>query len=397
MARLSELTNAAAVFEAVREFREVGRVAFVGQLGFEPSRDHFLLLGGELFDTKPIVARAFAIEHPEAAPLGPKSFSGGSAGAGRALERLGFEVVTRAQLHPPELGEEHADRTALYEKYGGDKIAGVIRLPGEDIINVFSDASGPYADDPPTLTEPFGYRGEGLSGPQRVEGGGNALLERARISGEAVRFWYRPVGEPFTFLSWAAVLGRSWIVGQGQDGVARPELDWQLEAVPSPSPEGWPSDVKLARQEAAESIEDNPQVPEAAPSPSYGDLLNRVNSRGQNRRPSGVVRTDYARSSAARRAVLIRCGGKCESPRCTGMPAEPNRRGEPILDVDHVKDLALGGDDHPLNMVALCPNCHAIKTRGAKAASYRRQLLRVARAAHDALLAGGEQSVLDLK
>src|SRR5215217_1304942 len=68
------------------------------------------------------------------------------------------------------------------------------------------------------------------------------------------------------------------------------------------------------------------------------------------------------------------------------MPAELNRRGEPILDVDHIKDLALGGDDHPRNMAALCPNCHACKTRGANAGAWRRELLRVVAVADGAAL-----------
>ncbi|WP_397428105.1 HNH endonuclease [Pseudarthrobacter sulfonivorans] len=67
------------------------------------------------------------------------------------------------------------------------------------------------------------------------------------------------------------------------------------------------------------------------------------------------------------------------------MPSEPNRGGEPILDVDHVQDLARGGEDHPRNMIALCPNCHAVKTRGANEAQRRRVLGRVAQAAHAAM------------
>lgn len=389
MARLSALTDRQAVLDALDEFRQMGRSAFLQAHGFDESRDYFLRAGGELFDTKPVVAAAMAIQHPNDPKLSSGSFSGGSAGAVRALERLKFEVVTRAQLAPPQLGAEFNDRTAVYHAYGGDKVAGVIRFPGEDIVNVFSDANGPYADDPPTLTESFGYRGEGLNGPQKVASGGNALLERARLSGEAVRFWYRPVGEPFTFLAWAAVLGRSWVAGHGQDGQPRPELEWRLQVVPSGDRATWSTEVLEAQTEAAVTTDQAPQVPEAQVGASYQDLLDRIAERGQPRRPSGVVRTDYPRSAAARRAVLMRCAGACESPWCTGMPAEKNRRGEPILDVDHIKDLALGGDDHPLNMAALCPNCHAIKTRGAHAAKYRRVLLEAAKNAHAAQLPAG--------
>jgi 5-methylcytosine-specific restriction protein A len=288
------------------------------------------------------------------------------------------------------LGEEHADRTAIYEAYGGDKVAGVIRFPGDDVVNVFSDADGPYADDPPTLTEPFGYRGQGLSGPQRVDAGANALLERARIARASVRFWFRPTGGRFTFLTWAAVLGRAWVAGIGQDGQPRPELEWRLEAVPGPSTEAWPSEVAEAVEEAAVALDDGAVLPpEAQPAPSYAALIARIDQQGQLRRPNGVVRANYARSAAARRAVLIRSGGRCESPRCTGMPADLTRRGEPILDVDHIQDLAKGGEDHPRNMVALCPNCHACKTRGHNAAQWRRDLLRVARSAHTRAMSPG--------
>jgi 5-methylcytosine-specific restriction protein A len=249
---------------------------------------------------------------------------------------------------------------------------------------VFSDAEGPYADDPPTLTEPFGYRGEGLRGPQRVNAGGNALLERARVDQAPVRFWCRPVGGRFAFLTWVAVLGRAWVSGVGQDGRQRPELEWRLEAVPGPSAKDWPKDVVDAVEDAAAVGDDDVAAPpEAQAAPSYAALLARVDRLGQARRPNGVVRTNYPRSAAARRAVLVRSGGRCESPRCTGMPAEPSRRGQPILDVDHVEDLAKGGEDHPRNMVALCPNCHACKTRGGNAARWRRELTQVARAAHD--------------
>jgi 5-methylcytosine-specific restriction protein A len=149
--------------------------------------------------------------------------------------------------------------------------------------------------------------------------------------------------------------------------------------------------VQESLNDAAANVENDPYVPEARPDATYADLVDRVEGRGPQRKPTGVVRTDYARSAAARRAVLLRSQGGCESPSCTGMPAESNRRGEPILDVDHIKDLALGGEDHPRNMAALCPNCHACKTRGANAAKWRRELLRVVSIADAAALQASKE------
>ena len=388
MASLAELTDRAAVERALEEFLELGRDRFLARYGLERSRDYFLPFRGVLCDSKPILAVAYLNQHPERGLLRVRD-SGGIGGAVQALRRLGFETVTRAQLRPPVLGEEHANRTEVYEAYGGDRVAGVIRFPGEDIVNVFSDADGPYADDPPTLSEPFGYRGEGLSGPQQIRAGGNARLEQARISRSPVRFWYRPAGGRFSFLTWAAVLGRAWISGVGLNGQPRPELEWRLEAVPGPAPDQWPREVVQALEDSAITTDGGEAAaPEAQPAPSYAALLERIDQCGQPRRPDGlVVRTDYPRSAAVRRAVLIRSGGRCESPRCTGMPAETGRRGQPILDVDHIEDLARGGEDHPRNMVALCPNCHACKTRGRNAARWRRELAQAAEQAHDRAIA----------
>jgi 5-methylcytosine-specific restriction enzyme A len=233
-------------------------------------------------------AVAYLNQHPERGLLRVRDFSGGIGGAVQALRRLGFETVTRAQLRPPGLGEEHANRTEVYEAYGGDKVAGVIRFPGEDIVNVFSDADGPYADDPPTLSKPFGYRGEGLSGPQQIRAGGNARLEQARISRSPVRFWYRPAGGRFSFLTWAAVLGRAWISGVGLNGQPRPELEWRLEAVPGPAPDQWPREVVQALEDSAITTDGGEAAaPEAQPAPPMPPCSSASTSAANHDAPTG--------------------------------------------------------------------------------------------------------------
>jgi 5-methylcytosine-specific restriction protein A len=111
---------------------------------------------------------------------------------------------------------------------------------------------------------------------------------------------------------------------------------------------------------------------------SIGDTAARL---GQPR-----VTVDALRLRSARRAVLLRSEGRCENPHCTGQPQDITDAGQPILDVDHVHDLAKGGPDHPEQMIALCPNCHAIKTRGSTREQLRQELLTVARQRHEAIL-----------
>ena len=98
------------------------------------------------------------------------------------------------------------------------------------------------------------------------------------------------------------------------------------------------------------------------------------------------ISVDILRLESARRAVLLRSEGHCENPGCTGEAQDITDAGRPILDVDHIQDLAQGGPDHPEQMIALCPNCHAIKTRGRTREQLRHELFTVARQRHEAIL-----------
>ncbi|MEV0299242.1 HNH endonuclease signature motif containing protein [Nocardia sp. NPDC050710] len=122
------------------------------------------------------------------------------------------------------------------------------------------------------------------------------------------------------------------------------------------------------------------------PKRAYQDLIEVVmkrepSTRGK-RRPG--VTNDPIRLAAARRSVIFRSGGLCENPAC-GKPAPDHTdRGHPVLEVDHVSDIATGGRDHPVQMIALCPDCHAVKTRGRSRHQLRERLLAAARDRHEA-------------
>ncbi|MFD7974098.1 HNH endonuclease signature motif containing protein [Streptomyces clavifer] len=92
-----------------------------------------------------------------------------------------------------------------------------------------------------------------------------------------------------------------------------------------------------------------------------------------------------ARIEQSRDAVLVRCGGLCENPGCAGQPADVKDDGSAILEVDHVHALEDGGSDLPWNMVALCPNCHRVKTYGRTRRELTKVLAELARQGHAAL------------
>lgn len=103
----------------------------------------------------------------------------------------------------------------------------------------------------------------------------------------------------------------------------------------------------------------------------------RVSTTGERR----------ARSGAAREAVRLRSQGRCENPDCL-LAVLPYRTaaGQPLLEIDHIDDHAQGGRDHPDAMIALCPNCHANKTRGAERSALRERLRGVAQKLDAAVL-----------
>ena len=105
------------------------------------------------------------------------------------------------------------------------------------------------------------------------------------------------------------------------------------------------SDHQIAEDLSAGSPDEPPSDPAAA----YQRLCGIAGRRAQNcpsgPKPHTILR--QARSAAARQAVLLRSHGRCEN-------------------------LAHGGPDLPEQMIALCPNCHAIKTRGRTAATSAR-------------------------
>ncbi|WP_194904201.1 HNH endonuclease [Catenulispora rubra] len=85
-----------------------------------------------------------------------------------------------------------------------------------------------------------------------------------------------------------------------------------------------------------------------------------------------TVTTEPYRDPKAVELVIQRSGGFCENPECEHPRFQHfTQAGKPILQVDHVVDLALNGRDHPANMIAVCPNCHAIKTLSADGERWR--------------------------
>jgi hypothetical protein len=95
MPRASDVTSRDAVLDAIAEFDEIGREAFLVKYGFGPARDYVVAWNGKEYDSKAVLGAAHAHQHVDSEPLRSQDFSGGDE-TRRTLERLGFEVISTA-------------------------------------------------------------------------------------------------------------------------------------------------------------------------------------------------------------------------------------------------------------------------------------------------------------
>jgi hypothetical protein len=97
---LKDVTDRRAIEEAVIEFDDLGRQAFLKKYGFRQAGQYFLVKAGRLYDSKAIVGAAHGFQFPDQGPLRAHQFSGGEKTVKRKLEDLGFTV----RSHQEELG-----------------------------------------------------------------------------------------------------------------------------------------------------------------------------------------------------------------------------------------------------------------------------------------------------
>ncbi|MEV5704509.1 HNH endonuclease signature motif containing protein [Actinoallomurus sp. NPDC052274] len=119
------------------------------------------------------------------------------------------------------------------------------------------------------------------------------------------------------------------------------------------------------------------------------ELVARREKRTYGQRRTRIA-NDPIRISAAREAVLLRSRGQCENPGCCRPAPDLNDLGRPLLEVDHIVGLADRGRDHPEQMIALCPNCHRVKTSGRTRHELITVLARTAKERHDQWLTGSD-------
>ncbi|MFE7973556.1 HNH endonuclease [Streptomyces shenzhenensis] len=386
------------VEKAIEECDRLGRVGFLERYGFRRARRFLVAYEGRHYDSKAIIGAAHGYL-PGQRPLMAREFSGGAQHAARLLKGLGFDILEDlpvSVLTHDELidlvtsvkASRSSGAPALYKPITLLWAMGRA-LRGEPRLLPWSATEEALAD----LLARHGVRGEKQRPDYPI-----ASLHREGLwtlhdyAGDAttahgdgkVRRWFaenQPRGglpEPVYDLFRHSALTRLAVIDELL-GTFFDDLD------PAPLL----ADVGLEGVDVGSSPRPTESSPEQwlLTAAEYERGCRLVELREAQTHGERVSRTTHSpkRSQVARYVVLNRSEGRCENPRCTGQPADVTDRKQPILEVDHVVDLALGGRDHPSQMVALCPNCHAVKTRGSTRETLREILLKVAMERHKAM------------
>jgi energy-coupling factor transporter ATP-binding protein EcfA2 len=103
---LSDLSDPAAVRQALEEFDRLGRDEFLAKYGFGKSRRYLLVEDGRRYDAKAIAGAAHGYQHPDKGPLKQSDFTSGLHTVVPRLQSLGFEIEDLDRGEPTS-GPDH--------------------------------------------------------------------------------------------------------------------------------------------------------------------------------------------------------------------------------------------------------------------------------------------------
>jgi 5-methylcytosine-specific restriction protein A len=355
------------ILQAVAEYDRLGPDRFLEKYGFGAARSYWLVVDGKTYDSKAIVGAAHGYL-PGREPLAAYDFSGGAATVGRLLSGLGFQVTQAVPgLTVGELVEllsvlrpfrSPTGRRALYQPLAllwavGRAHRGLARMAEwsetEASLGEFLERHGEQPRPHYPVAALYHASLWDLGGPRPVPPAHGDAPLRWFASNQPVGGLPAPVYNLVRYsgearLAAAAAIVDSYLQDADHDAILADAGLADADVADDEVPAG---DVIVVRSPLEEEYRRLCAIGRGA--------SNRGTRLGQPR-----ISVDILRLESARRAVLLRSEGHCENPHCTGEPQDITDAGRPILEVDHIQDLAKGGPDHPEQMIALCPNCHEI-------------------------------------
>lgn len=227
-----DVTARDAVLDAIDEFDELGREAFLARYGFGSDPVHVVDYTGTRYDSLPLLASAHNAQHGQ--PLTPVDFVDATRDARQVLEKLGFRViqlieeapvrrsratatvrpatptVRRVQAAPSTPALRHrprvvgwplavgevTNRAELVRLHGGSKFAPIDLSTRSPNICLFVEPGlSPFDGWDRADTGVYHVTGEGRSGDQRMVRGNKAVAEHER-AGKTLRVFEAVEGRP---------------------------------------------------------------------------------------------------------------------------------------------------------------------------------------------------------
>lgn len=170
---LSDLT-ASAVNMSISEFDKLGREAFLKKYGFGSARGYFLEKHGTHYDSKAVAGAADGYL-PDQNPLQADEFSGGAATVQRALQELGFKVISPRLPSPGKVlsNEEISVRFAV------GNMGGMRRSTEKNLLVLISDPFKGLYQDRWERGDVLHYTGMGRVGDQSLGNAQNLTLSES--------------------------------------------------------------------------------------------------------------------------------------------------------------------------------------------------------------------------
>jgi 5-methylcytosine-specific restriction protein A len=255
-----------------------------------------------------------------------------------------------------EIGQRYV-REDLHEVCGGNKQPGI--SPITDLSAIFLFAS--------TDSTEYGYRDEwlpnghflltgvGQEGDQSWSGLNKSLATHAADGRRVFLFERVPDREPTV----VTYVGEVEYVTHREDTL--PDVNGDMRTV--------------YRFELRPVGGDEVESPVSLAEASLEELYAIAERAAPDGSPAAVRSTKqtYARSEAVRAFALRMADGVCQG--CEEPAPFEDDDGEPYLEVHHLHRLSDAGPDHPDNVIALCPNCHARVHNGANGEAFNQTLI----------------------
>ncbi|MDN3276891.1 HNH endonuclease signature motif containing protein [Frankia sp. RB7] len=359
---LPDLTKAA-VLEAINEFDEIGRDAFLTKYGFGKSRGYFLQHSDKRYDSKAIAGAAHGKLGRNFKALSAGDFSGGDRTVAKRFRELDFRVLEPSDIRhvgiPFEVGSLYHRQRAIHQVFGGQERGGIATPSGFPFVFLFTGESGQqfgYSDGwrPDGI---FAYTGEGQSGDMEFVRGNRAIRDHLADGRDLLLFEATKTKGSYRYLGCFAFAGWETKDAIDREGESRKAIVFELIPVAEvgPAPEASEEEVYLKEKSLAEL---RALALAAAATPKFPSKESQ--------------RTYYARSIKVKAYVLRRANGICEA--CKKAAPFFRKDGSPYLEPHHIKRVADGGPDHPVSVGAVCPTCHRLIHHGAEGAGVNQQL-----------------------